>query len=375
MLRLHIVQADYGDCLILAYGSATSPHHMLIDGGPHHVYENHLQPVLDGLDDAQTVLDHVVLSHIDEDHVVGLLDLLKALQWQRARGRPEPVAIGALWHNSFSRLLGEDVERRFDRLMGTAAPVRGLMPLTDRTGRSVGQGHKLTEAAESLAIVINPEFTPSHFASLDEAPEALHLENVHLRLIGPGETRLEKLRGIWFDWLEEQRKKLSVPDRAAAERAAADADDSVPNLSSIMFLVKADDKSMLFTGDGLYSDILEGLEEAGLLDDKQSIHLDVLKVPHHGSNRNVSPGFFEKVTADCYVISANDRTNQDNPDYDTLQWIVEASQRQGRPIEILVTNLTKNTRKLMDTYDPGTYGYRLTLIPEGDHVITLELAP
>ena len=34
MLNLHVVQALYGDCLLLEYGEAEQPHFLLIDGGP-----------------------------------------------------------------------------------------------------------------------------------------------------------------------------------------------------------------------------------------------------------------------------------------------------------------------------------------------------
>ena len=46
MLTLHVVQAQFGDCLILAYGTASEPRHILVDGGPPETYERHLRPEL-----------------------------------------------------------------------------------------------------------------------------------------------------------------------------------------------------------------------------------------------------------------------------------------------------------------------------------------
>ena len=43
MFRLHVVQADYGDSLILEYGLASAPEYALIDGGPADVYTSHLR--------------------------------------------------------------------------------------------------------------------------------------------------------------------------------------------------------------------------------------------------------------------------------------------------------------------------------------------
>ena len=53
-----------------------------------------------------------------------------------------------------------------------------------------------------------------------------------------------------------------------------------------------------------------------------AVHLDLLKVPHHGSDRNVSETFFRQVTADHYVISADGRF--DNPDPKMLGMLTRA---------------------------------------------------
>jgi len=48
--------------------------------------------------------------------------------------------------------------------------------------------------------------------------------------------------------------------------------------------------------------------------------VDVLKVPHHGSIRDLDTDFFERIPAKEYIISANGRFS--NPDIPTLEMIV-----------------------------------------------------
>jgi hypothetical protein len=55
------------------------------------------------------------------------------------------------------------------------------------------------------------------------------------------------------------------------------ADNSIPNLSSIMLLAKADGKTILFTGDVRGDHLIQGLNQTGLLDTEGKIHVDVLK--------------------------------------------------------------------------------------------------
>ena len=87
-------------------------------------------------------------------------------------------------------------------------------------------------------------------------------------------------------------------------KIAAYLDSSVYNLSSIVVLARAKRKTMLLTGDARGDDVLAGLREAGLLR-RSPLHVDVLKLPHHGSDRNVETDFFRKIVADHYVVSAD----------------------------------------------------------------------
>ena len=121
-------------------------------------------------------------------------------------------------------------------------------------------------------------------------------------------------------------------------------DDSAPNLSSIVISAEADDKRILLTGDARGDHILQGLEQAQLLDSQGQIHLDVLKLPHHGSVRNVNRAFFKTILADTYVLSANGR--DDNPDLATLIWIINAAKEREQLVNLVVTNETLSTTKL-----------------------------
>jgi beta-lactamase superfamily II metal-dependent hydrolase len=139
------------------------------------------------------------------------------------------------------------------------------------------------------------------------------------------------------------------------------ADASKPNLSSIMLHVKDDTgKTAIFTGDGRGDHLLQGLGQAGLLSAAGTIHVDVFKLPHHGSDRNVTKTFFKKVTADHYVASANGKDG--NPDYSTLSWLVQVAKDQNRAITIHTTNKTKSCTDLLEDFDPQQFGYTLKIL-------------
>lgn len=366
MFKIRIVQADYGDCLILEYGTASTPRFLLIDGGPENVFANHLRAELAAIGAAGHRLDLVAISHVDTDHITGLLDLLAELRDQRVNGRPELVGIDALWHNSFARAI-DTTNEIVPQLNALAALNQMAAPQAGASILGIGEGNRVRQMAIQLTIPMNSGFA-GDVICVDDAPEPVSLGNLRLTIVGPTRANLQELRLKWLDWLDR-----FGPDIASGNPSLmANADKSVPNLSSLMFLAEANERTALFTGDGRSDHLLDGLEASGLVSSGGTLHLDVLKVMHHGSDRNATRTFFRRITADTYIVSANG--NPDNPDLSTLIWIVETAREQGRAIHLICTNETPATVKLLTEYPPEEYGYRLTLMPVGDHSLVLPLA-
>jgi hypothetical protein len=129
----------------------------------------------------------------------------------------------------------------------------------------------------------------------------------------------------------------ALPKKELAEQADY-LNRTIPNLSSIVVLVEAARRRarpfrLLLTGDAGGDHILESLD-ATKLGRGGRFHVDLLKVQHHGSNHSVTQDFFERVTADRYVISGNGR--HDIPHRDTLEWLSTA--RRGERYELFMTN-------------------------------------
>src|SRR6185436_4489252 len=119
-------------------------------------------------------------------------------------------------------------------------------------------------------------------------------------------------------WNKEIKPMLEKEKKSKGQLAeiAAYLDTSVHNLSSIVVLVESQGKRILLTGDGRGDHTLEGLKAAKLLKGGQ-LKVDVLKMPHHGSIRNVDKDYFETIVARHYVVSADGKF--DNPDVATLK--------------------------------------------------------
>src|SRR5262249_54924564 len=140
--------------------------------------------------------------------------------------------------------------------------------------------------------------------SARDTPEPIDLAGIKVTVVGPHQKDIEDLQ-------KEFDKYLRQHNLSAEAMLAAYADKSVPNLSSIVCVLQIGSRRMLLTGDARGDKVLEGLSKAGLLSGDK-IKFDILKVPHHGSARNLAQDFFEKIEANSYVISASGRYA--NPD-------------------------------------------------------------
>jgi hypothetical protein len=324
IFTLEALPAKHGDCLILHFGESGQPQLILIDGGPSGVYKDALRPRLDSLasrlsPDDPLEIAVVMVSHIDDDHIRGILDLSFRLIENRATGIPFDVR--TLWLNAFDDLVGNDAQELAAGVSELPAQVAqaGVAGAT-WTGEaqavvaSVPQGRDLRNNASGLGWKRNDAFEKFVLAPPTGGSQ-ITLGQLTLTVVCP---RLPQLQALQEEW---KKKLLELANAKPADVAglAADIDKSVYNMSSIVCLAELAGKRILLTGDAVGANILDGLSAADKLDADGKIRVDVLKLPHHGSDRNVDEKFFESIIARHYVVSGDGKYN--NPEPDTFRLI------------------------------------------------------
>jgi beta-lactamase superfamily II metal-dependent hydrolase len=390
-MKLTVFQSDKGDCFLL---TSADGRHMLVDGGMRGSYSKHVSPALGQLRIDGGKLDVVCVSHVDEDHISGILQMMddevawRIHKYQKENGNPRhkepdccrPPEVGAIWHNTFHEQLQEKSEEIEEILAASAAILSGSENKTVKelaatqsglvTGiadalklrRRVGPDQldiKVNGPAEGRLMIVRPAASP-----------AIKLGRMRFYIIGPGRSELRKLREEWKVWLGEHRARLkSIQAQAKKDEARfniREIDDllspklmqanllsellplsetakpiklgkrsevTTPNLASLMFFVEESRKTLLLTGDGHHLDILNGLRHIKKLNGTKGIHVDVLKVQHHGSEHNLDEVFCHIVTADNYIFCGNGEHK--NPDLRVLQAIADSRLGSG-------TQLSKN---------------------------------
>jgi glyoxylase-like metal-dependent hydrolase (beta-lactamase superfamily II) len=348
MVVLEALRAKHGDALLLHYGTKKTPRLAVIDGGPSGVYGDALRPRLMEIREERRLADQqslpielLLVSHLDADHITGVLELMRALKDERQSKRPLRWKIARFWHNAFDDLTGND-ELSVTGGGSALAPASlgdALEPEGSALLASVAQGRELRDLVSFFTLEGNPPF-----GSVVRAGDAepIDLPDLELSVIGPRQKELEKLQK---DWNEKIKPLLVKEGKAAKAGLAAYVDRSVYNLSSIVVLARVGGKAkaggktktggttILLTGDARGDSTLAALRTAGLLKEAP-LEVDVLKLPHHGSDRNVDQDYFDSIHATHYLISADGKFT--NPDVPTLRMI--AKSRPDDRFTIWLTN-------------------------------------
>src|SRR5262245_51222411 len=181
---------------------------MLVDGGIERAYTQHVAPALVTLRKQKKSVDIVYISHIDEDHIAGILQLLddeaawRVHEHQVSNGNPthprpevdRPAAVKRIFHNAFADLLGDDSERIEDMLAATATILSGAEnPIFRRIAQerrdlanSIPQALKVSKrvAKNQLNIPLNPDFSGKLMLVRDNIP-SIPLGSITLRVLGP----------------------------------------------------------------------------------------------------------------------------------------------------------------------------------------------
>ncbi|WP_432956135.1 ComEC/Rec2 family competence protein [Micromonospora haikouensis] len=285
MLSVEFLDAAHGDCCLVRWPG----HAMLIDGGPAGTWRRTLKPRLNDPNDPVHSFDAVVATHSDDDHIAGILDLVRANADAHDDHSPLPYAIGEIWFTFPERPSGE------------AAPDGG-----DICGASMSQGNTLAALASKLGI---------RRRIADLVPGwTTDLYGLTVTVLAPPTRATQRLAEMW-KWDAEPAGYTGSIRRQ---------DYGHYNRSSLALHLECEGVSVLISGDSRGSVITDGLRHAPQLTLDGTLKVNVLHVPHHGSGANSRPEFFERIRADAYVISTVATNKHGHPHPEVLEWIVDS---------------------------------------------------
>ena len=92
-MRISIYPALNGDCILVEYNDNRC---ILIDGGYVDTYNHHLLPCLSKMVKEGKSLDLLIVTHIDTDHISGIIKLLDE--------KTDFIPINNIWYNGYRHI-------------------------------------------------------------------------------------------------------------------------------------------------------------------------------------------------------------------------------------------------------------------------------
>ena len=311
MLELELLPAGCGDCLWLEYGKPGDSHIVLIDGGVKNTAERLEARIQEAIKERQTPslhIDLLVVTHIDNDHIEGILKLLEEAKL--------PLTFGDIWFNGNRQLaklppLTEEEQRR-DLLGGENESMFRADLLGLKEGDRLSQ--LLSDPARHLPW--NQGFEGKEIAILSGRPLPVKPlpGGMNLTLLGPPLKRLRRLAADWQKVLGDFERGL--PETADIRSDLLGKGDTWPptwrdeerfdertaNGSSISLWAEYEGQALLLTGDAFAEDVTAALGRLQMdRETKKRLPLSAFKLPHHGSAQNLSRDLLDRIN--CLSLS------------------------------------------------------------------------
>lgn len=316
-----MLPALHGDSILVSYGTATRPHHILIDCGTAEVW-----PALEARLASVPRLELVVLTHIDEDHVEGAIPFLQ-------NRRPD-LEIGDVWFNGWPQI---DRFRWSRAKAARSKQRRGLL--------GAKQGEMVSTLLHDQKLPWNEhqlwDGGPVHVPETGDLPTAELPGGMKLTILSPWPLQLAKLRKTWNEDIRKHKLKpgqhaqfrqflAGTPVTETRASALVDEskykfrnDGSRPNASSIAFLAEYKGRRALLSGDAVVPVLKRSITRLLEKDGGERLRLDAFKVPHHGSRNNLNLSLLSMLDCSHYLVSCNGAVHK-LPDNEAIGRIIHA---------------------------------------------------
>lgn len=308
-----VLPAYHGDSIIVkTIDSEGNPFHMIIDGGTAKTYDDTLKRELKKI----VFIDLIVLTHIDSDHIAGLIKFLKDPFFKSSQ-------IGKYWFNSKnikflrnSENISLSQAKTFEELLIDKGEVKGKW-------------------SEDIFIGVKPTLPPG----------------IDIEILSPTADILLELFKKWPDLSDEYNKRLTnqtignrfvpsqlvkgnLPDLAAKDdRPEKSVSEDLFNSSSIAFVLQTIDFDVLFLGDAHPEIIKQAMINKGY-STLNRLKVDLVKISHHGSKNNTVNDVLDLIDCDRFIISTNGgNSTHAHPDRETIARIIYHPERVKRNFE------------------------------------------
>jgi len=272
-MKIKFLKAGSGDSILIHHGT----HNILIDGG------NESKNLLEELYKVylkNQVIDLLIITHHDDDHISGIIDLLKSILDNKF----------GIDHNFIKKVI-----------FNSPNLVNGqISPKGETNLLSYQQAHEVEIYLNKLNIdwqIYTNESAPIIFSDLQ------------LNFLAPFKEDIEKYSAnkpsyLASDFRCDWESSFHILDKYIDDKSQ---DISIANQSSVVISVECESKKILLTGDITPNRLEKIVNNLFSSNNNEPVYYDYIKLPHHASYRSLNENILKKIKCLNYIISTNSR--------------------------------------------------------------------
>lgn len=302
MLNIKVLKALNGDCIIISYGEKEK-HNILIDGGQGRTGFRQLCTYVDNEKKAGNKIDLLILTHIDSDHIDGILRLLSQKTFDFS-------LIDEMWF---------DFGKGLNDLFGINDRSHQVTLYANSTEISWKQGADMEEIIQEKGIRRRIVTKLEQFSISGASVTILSPSKEVLKKFCRQDKK-EKKATTEIAYRDDYQKSIVELNQKEFERKI-----SLTNKSSIACLFQFKELRILLLGDSDPEGIVESLMELGYSKNNK-LKVEFCKIAHHASRHNTSNELIQILDCSNYIISTQ-QTNDGRPSKECLSRIICNSEK------------------------------------------------
>lgn len=290
-MKIEMLPAFYGDCILINFKDQNEiSRNILIDGGIRRTYRTVLKKRLKKIIDNNENIDLLVVTHIDDDHIGGIIKLFEDENINKQ-------FIKKIWFNSH----GNIYKKYGDIVDNIELKIQDNNNLKTSSNQAITLEKRIRDLSiwEDDVIEVSDKFKEYNFYGLK------------ITVLTPNFNTLCKLNKKIIDELGTDdlytASKVNDYDKSIEDLIKGDfeEDGSITNKSSISFILE-DKKSLkyLFLADSHPTDVIASLKKLGYCKSNK-IKIEYVKLSHHASKKNINNDLLEVLDCNKFIVSTN----------------------------------------------------------------------
>lgn len=286
---IEILQAGTGDSIWVSHNKKN----IVIDGGKS---TTAIKTRYDQMPQDE-IIDLLVVTHIDSDHIAGIITLVKHM-----KEHGEAHRLKQTWFNFPKK---EEIDEY-----------------------SIDERNELT----SLLLEIDGLCWNNNTAEL--LCSTIEVGDIKLHVLAPDHDVTDEYKPKEPDELGVRSDDWHIDLRTLIDNVDDDdIDEGGANSQSIIILAECEGKKLLLPGDSTPKELCDALQYYNKTNGTP-LELDLMKLPHHGSTRNVTKNILDEIICSNFIISTKKNKKYYFPNKETIAKLIRYRKRADKAINV-----------------------------------------